>query len=197
MPKGIPLTPPEQALRRQHIFAAAVHLFIEKGFLETSLREIAAAAGMGKSTLYDYFKTKDDILVSYFEDEMLQMTATAAEISQKGLPAGEKLRQIMQVHLAFLMAKKNHYLRLSGEAQRLGRQPQVRLQTSRHAYQDLICRLIETGIAEGSFRAVDPYLAMRVILSALTPLVFTSRPSGSPQKMLDGVLDILYRGISV
>ena len=70
MPKGIPLTDEEHARKRQEIFDASVHLFLNKGFNETSMREIAAAAGIGKATLYDYFKTKDDILLSFFEREI-------------------------------------------------------------------------------------------------------------------------------
>ena len=74
MPKGIPLTEEEQQRRRKEIFDASVHLFLEKGFNETTLREIAEAAGIGKSTLYDYFKSKDEILVSYFENEIQKIT---------------------------------------------------------------------------------------------------------------------------
>jgi len=63
MPKGIPLTEAEQIRRRHEIFDASVKLFLKNGFQETSMREIAETAGIGKSTLYDYFKTKDEILV--------------------------------------------------------------------------------------------------------------------------------------
>ena len=66
MPKGIPLTEEEQANRRHEIFHKVVHVFAKKGFHETSMREIAASAGLGKSTLYDYFKTKDEILLYFF-----------------------------------------------------------------------------------------------------------------------------------
>ncbi|RPJ43795.1 MAG: TetR/AcrR family transcriptional regulator, partial [Chloroflexi bacterium] len=68
MPKGIPLTEDEQIARRHDIYRVSVALFLEKGFHETTMREIAQAAGMGKSTLYDYFKTKDEILISYVEN---------------------------------------------------------------------------------------------------------------------------------
>lgn len=197
MPKGIPLTEEEQARRRREIFNAAVHLIFEKGFNETSMREIAEAAGTGKSTLYDYFKTKDDILVSYFEEEIEVLTGQALAINAKDLLAQEKLRQIMLAHLEYLLANKRFYLKLSIEAQRLSQQSQQRIQVSRHAYQDLLCRLIEKGIQEGSFRPIDPLLAMRVILAAITQVVFTTRPTGTPQEMLDAALDILLHGIQV
>jgi len=195
MPKGIPLTEEEQARRRREIFDAAVQLFIEKGFNETSMREIAAAAGAGKSTLYDYFKNKDEILVSYFEDELQTITSLAESINHKDLPAEEKLQQIMRAHLDYLLANKNIYLILTVEAQRLGIQSQKRIQASRHAYQDLVCRLIEAGIHEGSFRPVDPLLAMRMITAALTPVVFTTRPTGTPLEMFTAALDIFLNGI--
>jgi TetR/AcrR family transcriptional regulator, cholesterol catabolism regulator len=195
MPKGVPLTEEEQARRRCEIFQSAVHMFVEKGFTETSMREVAEAAGVGKSTLYDYFKTKDEILISYFEDEIVTITQLAAQIGQQDLPAEQKLRQILMAQLDYLLANKRFYMKLSVEAQRLTMDSQARIHASRHAYQDLVCKIIEAGIAEGSFRSVDPYLTMRVILAAVNTVVFTTRPTGTAHHMLDMTLDIILNGI--
>jgi TetR/AcrR family transcriptional regulator, cholesterol catabolism regulator len=195
MPKGIPLTEEEMAQRRKEIFSAAVHLFVSNGFNETSMREIAEAARVGKSTLYDYYKNKDEILLSYFEDEIQNITRRAVEIKQQDHPAIQKLRLVMQAQLEYLLANKATYMRLTAEAQRLSLDSQVRLQASRHAYQDLICKLIKAGIEEGAFRPVDPFLSMRIILATLAPVVFTTRPTASPQEMLDTSLDIILNGI--
>src|SRR5512138_2753562 len=89
MPKGIPLTEEEQARRRKEIFHASVHLFLNKGFNETSMREIAEAAGIGKSTLYDYFRTKDEILLSFVEDEIQRLTEQTKEIAKQEVGAQE------------------------------------------------------------------------------------------------------------
>jgi hypothetical protein len=72
---------------------------------------------------------------------------------------------------------------------------QKRIQVRRHAYQDLICKLIDEGTREGSFRQVDPLLVARTLITALTPTVFTSRPSGTPEEMLDMAFDIILKGI--
>lgn len=195
MPKGTPLTEEEQFRKRAEIMDITTRLFAEKGFLETSMREIAEATGMGKSTLYDYFKTKDDILVSYFENEINAITALVEEIDKTNAPAVEKLRQTMIAHLDYLLANKTLYLKLTIEAQRLGMESQKRIQISRHAYQDMVCKMIEDGIKEGSFRPVDPMLTMRIVLGALNPVVFTTRPTGSPHEMLNAAIDILLKGI--
>lgn len=195
MPKGIPLTPEEQDRRRHEIFHAALQVFLEKGFNETSMREIAAAAGMGKSTLYDYFQTKDDILVSMVEDEILDLTQEVQEIARRPIPAYDRLRLIAQRNLEMVLANREFYLKISFEVQRLGLESQQRIQTVRHAYQDLIRRLIEEGIHEGDFRPINSLLVARLLVTALTPTVFTSRPTGTPQEMLDEIFDVILRGI--
>ncbi len=195
MPKGIPLTNEELNRRRHEIFASSVSLFIKKGFRETSMREIAEAAGMGKSSLYDYFKTKDEILLWEVEDELFDLTTAARQIADQPIPAIERLRQVMQLHLNFLISKKDFYLKLSFEVQRLAIESQQRVQAKRHAYQDLIRHLIDEGIREGSFRPIDSLLATRTLITILTPSVFTSRPTGTPEEMLNAATDIILNGI--
>lgn len=195
MPKGTPLTEEEQSRRRAEIRDAAVKLFYEQGFTETSMRQIAEAAGAGKSTLYDYFKTKDEILISYFDNEIRTLTDLVDQVARQEMGARKKLELLLQTHLKFLLENKNFYLKMTAEAQRMGINSQVEIQKGRHAYQDLITELIEQGIREGVFRPVNSRLAMRIILASLTPVVFTTRPSGSPEQMLAESLDIILRGI--
>jgi len=197
MPKGIPLTEEEQNRRRKEIFNASVHLFLEKGFTETSMREIADAAGIGKSTLYYYFKSKDEILISYFRNELTKITLRAEEIAEQNLSIVEKLRNIMQMHLAYLVDNKKNFLKLSLEAQRLSFESQEKIQKTRHAYQDLLCTLIEAGIQTGELRPVNPLFAARSISTLLSIAIFTSRPTGTPEEMMEDALDIFFKGMEV
>lgn len=195
MPKGIPLTEEEQERRRKEIFAASVHLFLEKGFTETSMREIAQAAGVGKSTLYDYFKSKDEILVSYFENEIQVITERAQEIVAQDMDVPNKLRKIMQMHLAYLVDNKKLYLKLSVESQRLSLGSQQQIQAKRYFYQDMIRALVEEGIQQEEFRPVNPLFAARSIITLLSLAVFTSRPTGTPEEMLEDAIAIFFEGI--
>jgi AcrR family transcriptional regulator len=197
MPKGIPLTAEEQAKRRREIFDASVSIFLKKGFQETSMREIADVAGMGKSTLYDYFKTKDEIMVFVFEEELNELTSRAQKIALQNTRADKRLRQIMEMHLGFLVENKSLFLKLSIEAQRLKLESQKRIQNGRYVYQDLLRGLIEEGIREGTFRKVDPLLAARLLVHTMAPVVFASRPTGTPQEMMKETLDIFFKGIAV
>lgn len=197
MPKGIPLTEEEQQRRRNEIFDASVHLILKKGFKATSMREIAEAAGVGKSTLYDYFNSKDEILISYFEDAIQVLTDRAQEIVDQDLDVSEKLRKILEMHLTYLIDNKNLYLKLTAEIQSLSLGSQKQIQTKRYAYQDMLGALIEEGSKSGVFRTVNSLFASRSIFMMLTLAVFTSRPEtlGSPEEMMEEAMSIFFEGI--
>lgn len=55
--------------RKSYIAQEAVHVFIEKGFHKTKLLDIAKKCGMGRTTLYQYFKNKDDIFKYVVDNE--------------------------------------------------------------------------------------------------------------------------------
>ena len=195
MPRGIPLTEEEQTNRRHEIFHAAVHLFLQQGFHETSMREIAQAAGIGKSTLYDYFPTKVDILVFTVEDEIIEALEHAKEIANKNITAENKLRQIMQMQMEFFEGNKQLLVKLNFESQRLKAESQERLQEKRQAYQDLIRSIVEEGIRNGEFRKINPLVAARTMLLLLTSVIYNSSPSGASQVSLKDAMDIFFGGV--
>ncbi|NJC97078.1 MAG: TetR/AcrR family transcriptional regulator [Anaerolineales bacterium] len=197
MPKGIPLTEEEQAKRRHEIFHQVANVFLKKGFQETSMREIAEAAGLGKSTLYDYFKNKDEILVYFFEDQLNDMTEEAQKIAMQNLSANARLRQITEKYLESLQANKSLFLKLMQESQRLKLESQKQVQAKRYGYQDLIRALIDEGIREGVFRNVNSLLAARLLIGSISSAVYGSRSTGSPQEMLQETLDIFFKGIEI
>jgi AcrR family transcriptional regulator len=195
MPKGIPLTEEEQQRRRKEIFDASVYLFLSKGFNETSMREIGEAAGIGKSTLYDYFPSKDNILLSFVEDELQRLTEEMEKIANQNVGAMEKLRLMMFAYMEYLAKNEDFYLKLSLEVQRMAQKSIEIIQRKRHALQDLLRGIIDEGIREGYFRPVNSLLATRVIFTALTPAVYTTRPTGSRQQMMEEAFILLLKGI--
>lgn len=195
MPKGIALTPHELLNRRRDIAGAAMKLILERGLQDTSMCEIAQAAGMGKSSLYDYFKSKDEIIVFAIEEATARLIERARAIAQLELPPEERLRQIMLMHLRFLQADKSLLWRLTTEAQRLRPESQKRIQEKRYAYQDLVRSIIEEGIAQGRFRRVNALNAARLLINSLLSVLYTTRPTGSEEQMLDEAVQIFLEGV--
>jgi len=60
----------KKSARKDRIFSAAVALFNKKGFSNTSMQDIAAQAELAVGTLYNYFPSKNDLLLDIMQDEM-------------------------------------------------------------------------------------------------------------------------------
>ena len=195
MPKGIPLTEEEINRRRHEIFHSSWALIMKQGFTGTSMQEIAEAAGVGKSTLYDYFPTKDHVLLFVFEEELDIFQEQAENIAAQEIPAQEKLRKILAAHLEYLLNNKNFFTEISMQVMQMGQAGQQRIMKKRYAYQDLLCGVLELGVREGTFRPVNTRLATRAMSETMEVLVYTTRPTGPPREMLGDVLDIFMHGI--
>jgi AcrR family transcriptional regulator len=195
MPKGIPLTESEIDRRRHEIFHSSVALILKQGFAGTSMQEIARSAGVGKSTLYDYFPIKDHVLLFMFEEELDLLQAQEEGIAAQTGPVEEKLIRILEAQLENLHKNKNFFSELSLQVMQLGPAAQARIMKKRYAYQDLLRGVLEQGVLEGAFRPINTRLATRALLSIMEGMVYTTRPTGTPREMLADALDMFMHGI--
>ncbi len=195
MPKGIMLTPEQQAARREEIVGIALRLIAENGFQKTSMREIAVLANMGKSSLYDFFKTKDEIVVYAVEKEIEETIQKVHGIIADESSPEQCLRKIMLNHLGVPKQYRTVLMWLNTESDYLEEEYRKRLKTARYAYQDIIKSVIEDGVTSGIFRKTDADLMARLLINSVIAIVYTSRPSASPEKMLDDTMNIFLHGI--
>lgn len=195
MPKGIPLTDEYRLEKRLAIAHAAAELIFQQGFNETSLNQIARKTGIGKSTIYDYFSSKDEIILLLLDEPLGEVRDRAVEInSESGSPA-DRLSRILEMHLDVLLRDKAFIFKLSFEFQRLPLNVQARHEKKRQAYQNLLIKLIEEGIEDGSFRLVDPDIVVKILLSTLSSVIMTAKPTGTPLEMLSKGLDLVFKGL--
>jgi AcrR family transcriptional regulator len=76
---------------RKALIDAAVKLFSQNGYENTSVDELAREAGVGKSTIYGYFHTKNEIFLAFCEDEIEYAFADLARKSDPNEPLTEQL----------------------------------------------------------------------------------------------------------
>ena len=195
MPKGIQRSPEEFKVQQLRIAQAAAELIFQNGFNETSVQEIASAAGIGKSTFYEFFSSKDEVILLLLDEPLAEVRRKAETIAGESWTAWERITRILHMHLEILLRDKAFIFRLFFEFQRLPLAVQAQHEVKRKAYQDLLVRLFEEGIREKHIRPIDSDILMKSLLSILSSVVMTSRPSNTPAGMLDTALDIIYVGI--
>jgi len=195
MPKGIMLTPEQQEARREEIVGVTLRLVAENGFQKTSMREIAVLANMGKSSLYDFFKTKDEIIV-YAVEKIIEETIQKFQriIADEASPE-QCLRKIMRNHLEVPKQYRTVLMWVNTESDHLEEEYRKRLKAMRYKYQDIIKSVIENGESAGIFRKTDAGLLTRLLINSVMAIVYTSRPSASPEIMLDETMNIFLHGI--
>lgn len=197
MPKGIMLTSEQQAERRLDIMKVALNLFYVKGIEKTSMREIADLAGLGKSSLYDFFESKDEIVVFAIEVQVINAITAVQKIINANLPPEQALREIMKINLAYSKENNILFMWLGAKAYFLNEVYQKRIKKVRHTYQDIVQSVIEQGIKDGLFRVKDVELATRLLINSMLSITYTSRSSHSMEEMLNEAVNIFLHGITL
>ena len=91
----------KKLIRLQRIVATARDLFINKGFSNTTSQDIAAEVGVGLGTLYLYAKSKEDLLVMVFKDDILRMIETSYASIPADAPLLDQLMVFFDVHIRY------------------------------------------------------------------------------------------------
>jgi AcrR family transcriptional regulator len=182
--------------RRLEILRAAGREFRTRGFAETGMREIAAAADLSPANLYNYFRGKDEILF-FCQDSALDRLIYNLEKTRRGkTSATEKLRSAIKFHLHCVLDEVEgsaaHLLTSS-----ISHQLQKRLLAKRDRYEQGLRQMIATGIRSAEFVATDPALATRAILGALNSTVLWFNPQGalSADSVAETFANYLIRGL--
>lgn len=92
----------KRSAKARKIVTAALAQFERHGFQATSLEQIAAQAGMGKSTLYDYFRNKEEIFMAAIEEASDQWFGIMEQISSETDDPMERLKRVAETVLGFI-----------------------------------------------------------------------------------------------
>src|SRR5947209_19440370 len=93
--------------KRDAILRAAIDVFAARGFFNAQVADVARAAGVAAGTVYLYFKSKDDLLVSIFERTMKAAIADGKACVAPLTDPVEQLRAVARVHLDRLGRDRN------------------------------------------------------------------------------------------
>lgn len=152
-----------KVLTRRQILEAARTLLAETGNGDLNLGDLAAVAGIGRTTLYEYFRDRDDLIASLVEDALPGViTGLVGQMDRQKSP-DELLLDLAELVVEFVATDPVLGVILHREVPRLGSNAQDRI---RLAHADLSAAMMGTyqsAVAAGRFRPVAPDLAGRLI----------------------------------
>jgi len=154
--------------RRAQILRSARSIFIEKGYLAARVEDVARRAGLSKGAVYFYFSSKRELFLALVRDEHERTYSFLDQAEFDDRPAAVKLIDLGQKYLDYFAGLKSpprFFLMMSEQAIR---DDEIReeLQAVHQRFVDAATRILAQGMAEGTFRDLDP-LALAQILKAL------------------------------
>lgn len=173
--------------RRERIVGAATRLFGRKGVAQTSLTDIARLARVPLTSLYDYFKDKQDILAAVPEENYRALYEQLSDESAGAVAVDPRaqLRAIFVANLAYIRANPDwgrvFFLEIWPSA--AVKQARIRRAVDRYAlrYVDLVGRAIKAGAYDQS---LDPYLAMSMLMGGMCQLTAVWLLYGEPYDLV-------------
>jgi TetR/AcrR family fatty acid metabolism transcriptional regulator len=185
--------------KRDAILRAAVKVFARHGYFQSQVADVARVAGVAAGTIYLYFRSKDDLLVSIFERTMKDAIAEGRAALADVADPVERLRRIARLHLERLGRDRDLAVVVQVELRQSIKFMERFSSTHLQDYLTLIRRTIADGQAAGVFRGdVSANTAAKVLFGALDEMAtnwMLSRRKYALASEADTVVDLLIGGL--
>lgn len=187
--------------KREAILRAAVKVFAQKGYFSSKVSDIASEAGIADGTVYLYFKSKDEILHSVFDQAMkVFIEEGKKELALIDEPS-QRLRKIAELHLERLGADRDLAIVFQVELRGSIKFMQEFSAAGFADYLDIIRQTVEDGQRSGVFRNdVKPVIAAKILYGALDEMVtnwILSKKMYELAPMAEEVLKTFFGGMAV
>jgi len=194
----------EKEERRKYILAKAQSLFAEKGFIGTSMAEIAEASEFAVGSLYSFFDSKEEILATIFEYHIEKVIGEIAQIrDDKSLSAREKITVALEQLVKLYVDNQDFFRIYVAEAR--GVEWGIRTEVGEYIYKgsvrymSILSDIFRMGIEEGVVGPdVDPeFLALLMrsyVHSSVIHFLYGNRGI-KMEDLLTAVKRLLFEGI--
>jgi TetR/AcrR family fatty acid metabolism transcriptional regulator len=187
--------------KREAILRSAVKVFAQRGFFNSKVSDVASEAGIADGTVYLYFKSKDEILRSIFDQAMaVFIDEGKRELAVLDKPA-DRLRKIAELHLARLGSDRDLAIVFQVELRGSIKFMQEFSAAGFADYLDVIRQTVEDGQKLGVFRNdVKPVIAAKILYGALDEMVtnwILSKKKYELAPLADEVLKTFFGGMAV
>jgi AcrR family transcriptional regulator len=183
---------------REIILDVAKNIFGKYGFKKTTMDEIAQAARKGKSSIYHYFKSKEDIFKAIVEKEAGTLSSAITKAINAETTPEKKLRAYILIRMKTINQLTNLYSALKDEYL----EHYSFIEKVREKYDtdevNIITEILNIGVKKGDFVIEDIKMTAFAIVTALKGLeipFFINNNYAKTEKRFEGLLNVLFYGI--
>jgi TetR/AcrR family fatty acid metabolism transcriptional regulator len=190
---------PERGDKRDALLRAAIDTFAARGYYNAQVADVARAAGLAAGTVYLYFRSKDDLLISIFERTMTEAIAEGRRGIESLPDAAARLRGIARLHLDRLGRDRALAIVFQVELRQSTKFMERFSATQLREYLGVIRDVIAEGQGAGTFRKdVNPTFAAKLFFGMLDEMATNwvlSRRKYSLAFEADAIADLFIAGV--
>jgi len=160
------------------ILNGAAEVFAQQGYRNATTEDIAKKVNLKKSSLYHYFKNKENMLFQALLVNLQQSLEPLQALALEEGDAGERLRKAVALQVEGMLSSPyvgNLFLNERGS---LHHRHLKQLLELRKSHEVALRTLVEQGMQDGSFAPADPSVVVKLIFGALNGLAWWWKPSG-------------------
>ena len=150
---------PRNLQKTEEIYRVIARLFACRGYHSTSMREIARELGMNQSSLYHYFRSKQDILFTLMNDAMDDVLAILEEISSTDPLPEDRLNRVLAFYTQYYAGDQERLILLINEMNSLNEEYRSILMGKQRQYVQLIKSILEELASQDKIKQIDPAIA--------------------------------------
>jgi AcrR family transcriptional regulator len=183
---------------RERLFRAALRLFADKGFAETTVADITDAADVGKGTFFNYFPSKEHILVAFSDMQLSKLQATVDEMRDKHVPMRAFFRD-MTMRMTQEPARAPDVVRAILQANLTSSSVRSVMRERSARSEALLTQLVQIGQERGEFRRDVPALELAQVFRQTifgTLLMWSLYGDASLSDRIERAMEIVWLGLA-
>jgi AcrR family transcriptional regulator len=188
----------ETGSKRDAILHASWDLIKHYGYNKTTINDIAKRAGVGKGTVYLYFHSKAEIMLSLTDRTNERIMAKLEEIAATPASPRERLRACLLHRVMALYDIVSRYPHSEDVIAKLMPEVVKRLDHYVQRHGEILGRLVQEGRGDGAFKAADPVAAghlLAQLFEFLTPPYYRFSSRKSLDRFANQVVDLVLTGL--
>jgi len=174
-------------------------LFWRKGYISTSMRDIAAAYGCKPANIYNFFPNKEEILFEVLREEMEEILSPIKHLEEDdGTSPVEQLRLVIGSHLRLTLSyRRSAKLLFDVALDNLSRAKRKKIVDLRDTYDRIIRKILNRGMEIGCFRKINAKIAGFMLASMITRtrLWYHPKKGVSVEELADFIFEFAINGL--
>ena len=186
--------------RRERIVRAALAVFGEKGFGAATTRDVGIRAGLTQGTLYNYVRTKEDILYLVCDRAVAHYHAAVAAAIEGVVDPRDRLVRVVRVVVRVQYDHRHNIALVLREARLLDPRSREAIRRRVDTFLDEVVEIVAAGLRGRGRRRASARLLGEMV--TYLPTLFAMRPwrlraVGPPAKVIDELVDVILAGLKI